>query len=347
MKNILHIPCNLVEAQISALKLEDVQNFGATSVPMEYYKNVYSECIRIPWVTEASFKEYLIEIIQRLKIDEIHVYNMSIFNEIAEIEPSKTSNKVSPYTKSENSYYIDTAKSFIRIINSENIVSWKLSELQLASLFKNFTEIPGQCSQDKFLSLLNCCQDSAEGDFIEIGSFYGKSAFLLGWYASTYKRNKFLSIDPWHTLENFQVEANEKIKHTSCQINLSNIHSEFITNTWSLIYGSSNYIVGYSSDAFKKFIKSMSVHSHEFGTIDYTGNVSLLHIDGNHDYKYVKSDIEEWGSLLISGGWIIIDDYNWCYGDGPKKAADELLMDRADEFSEAFFSGGALFLKKK
>jgi hypothetical protein len=48
--------------------------------------------------------------------------------------------------------------------------------------------------------------------------------------------------------------------------------------------------------------------------------------------------------LVVSGGWVLLDDYRWAFGDGPKRAGDELLA--GNGFEQAFTLGDTLYLKK-
>jgi hypothetical protein len=70
-----------------------------------------------------------------------------------------------------------------------------------------------------------------------------------------------------------------------------------------------------------------------------------LHIDGNHAYEAVKTDITAWERFVVDGGWIIFDDYNWPYGDGPRRVGDEFLEKNLAKISTAFVMGGALFIQ--
>jgi len=39
--------------------------------------------------------------------------------------------------------------------------------------------------------------------------------------------------------------------------------------------------------------------------------IGLLHIDGNHDYAKLRSDIEKYLPKLKPGGYLIVDDIAW------------------------------------
>jgi hypothetical protein len=81
------------------------------------------------------------------------------------------------------------------------------------------------------------------------------------------------------------------------------------------------------------------------GSTDYSGHIAILHIDGNHSYASAKADVLAWSGFVVAGGWIIIDDYIWPYGDGPKRVGDEFLTENKEKIAVSFVIGSALFLQ--
>ena len=69
-----------------------------------------------------------------------------------------------------------------------------------------------------------------------------------------------------------------------------------------------------------------------------------MHIDANHRYDHVRRDIEIWSPYLAAGGWLLLDDYVWAFGDGPQRVGDELLG--SPLYDSAFVSGDTLFLRR-
>ena len=67
--------------------------------------------------------------------------------------------------------------------------------------------------------------------------------------------------------------------------------------------------------------------------------------DANHDYVSVDEDCRLWLTHLMPDGWLILDDYVWLHGDGPRRVGDALLDQRAGQISCAFVSGQALFVQ--
>lgn len=100
-----------------------------------------------------------------------------------------------------------------------------------------------------------------------------------------------------------------------------------------------------STDGARHYRDHRSATSASFGTTHYEGRIAILHIDGNHAYSSVKADIEAWAGLVADGGWIVLDDYTWPFGDGPRRAADEFLTEHRARIGLAFVMGGALFMQ--
>ena len=106
-----------------------------------------------------------------------------------------------------------------------------------------------------------------------------------------------------------------------------------------------NYLRLPSVDAAVEYRRDRMVETEAFGRTQYSGSIALLHIDGNHGYAEVQADMASWCDLVRPGGWIVMDDYAWAYGDGPRRATDAFLEQHAARISCAFFSGGALFIQ--
>ncbi len=110
-----------------------------------------------------------------------------------------------------------------------------------------------------------------------------------------------------------------------------------------------NYLRLTSEQAWEVWMKNgFSVASPEFGITRYTGRIAILHVDGKPRSGVGRAkDINWWGQLLLPGGWLIVDDYRWAFGSGPREAADAWLAEKKDEVDCLFEAGSSLFIKLK
>jgi hypothetical protein len=108
--------------------------------------------------------------------------------------------------------------------------------------------------------------------------------------------------------------------------------------------GDVNYLRMPSTQGAARYRNNPEVQTPAFGSTSFSGRIALLHIDGNHSYENAKADVAAWSDLVMPGGWIIIDDYTWPFGDGPKRVGNEYLVDNREKISTAFVMGSALFI---
>ena len=198
-----------------------------------------------------------------------------------------------------------------------------LFHAQTAGLIRLFDMTPGQCSHTKLEAIISLFPDLPEGDIVEIGTLFGRTALAFAFLASRYRTGKVMCVDPWSSGELFQA---------------------FIANLapWS---GVVNYIRKPSTVASAIYASGAPVASPEFGTTEYSLGISLLHIDGNREIEAVRSDLTSWGGFLRPDGWIIFDGYRRPFGDGSRQVADEFCRDFEGHWSTAFEAGGALFVR--
>ncbi|MNJ57734.1 hypothetical protein D3C77_533360 [compost metagenome] len=107
-----------------------------------------------------------------------------------------------------------------------------------------------------------------------------------------------------------------------------------------------NYIRAPSNGAvieYKNSLRSGAISSKEFGDTEVSGAISILHIDGNHKYEEVRNDLNNWLPFVMSGGWILVDDYVWAFGDGPRRVGDELI--KLPQVTASFVVGDTLCVR--
>lgn len=133
---------------------------------------------------------------------------------------------------------------------------------------------------------------------VEIGVAQGESAVKL---ANLKGIKKFYAIDPWERYEDPIEGFNEGYLETkmvgwSTQEKWDDIHN-MVVEKLKPFGDKAEIIRGYSSD--QKVLDQVG------------GYVDFIFLDGNHQYEYVKKDLELWYPKLRKGGFLIADDYGY------------------------------------
>ena len=186
-----------------------------------------------------------------------------------------------------------------------------------------------------------------KGDVVEIGVLTGCSASVLEMMASRYDTGPVLAVDPWSYANSVQEESPRDLQEMVDVWDATVPFETFLTQLLPIARrGAFNYLPLTSRDAYGRWSGDQAVvRSAEFGETRYAGRIAVLHIDGNHDYAAVSEDVALWLPHLLPGGWVILDDYFWLHGDGPRRVGDAFLTIRAAEVARAFVCGSALFVR--
>src|SRR5690606_33726486 len=113
---------------------------------------------------------------------------------------------------------------------------------------------------------------------------------------------------------------------------------------WPDFAGHLNLIKAPSLEAEALYAQGQVQHA-VFGQTQYSGQIAVLHIDGNHAYESVQADMAAWFPHLAPQAWVLFDDYVWRFGDGPQRAADEWLQQNRQQVAAAFVVDETLFVR--
>ncbi len=325
---------------------------GSSSLRHDPVRERYPAWVHLPYVTAPDFDVALRRTIAEFNISGIFTPNPvvwdylnrrigAVFPGIALVNSSPVDREVAPYREALQ-FGAEVLAEPLRVAAS---VAPKPSvcALTVAALYRHADEIPGMCDHEKIRALCELFRYAPQGDIVEIGSWWGKSAFVLNWLASCYGIGKLLCVDPWSNEHLVQKDENGLVDRVS--VNADEALTVFQINLLPYARGAVNYLRQPSVDAAQTYRRSPVVTTPVFGETCYSGHIAVLHVDGNHSYENARSDMEAWSDLVIPGGWIIIDDYIWPYGDGPRCVADEFLAANLDKIELAFVMGSALFLQ--
>ena len=334
--------------------LEGTRIIGSSSLEYDPASKHYPEWVHLPYVTSPDFDTALRQAIADFDIDGIFTPNPVVweylnhhlakrFPGVVLMNASPLADEVAPYRTA-----LQWAASVLEQpmpLATGHLAKPPLSVLEMAALFRHAEVIPGMCDHAKIHALCEIFRHTPAGDIVEIGSWWGKSAFVLARLALRHGIGNLLCVDPWSN--EHLIQKDEKGLVDRVPVDADEALTVFQINLLPYAQGKVNYLRVPSVEAAVEYQRNREVTTPAFGRTNYTGRIAILHIDGNHSYENAHADIDAWAGLLLPGGWIIIDDYRWPYGDGPRRAADEFIFTAQSKIECAFFMGGALLIKRK
>lgn len=352
MKSVLIFPSSL-ESAISHLNEAKKWNFktiGASSLENDPYKDQYDEWVRLPYIHEDGFKEKLSELIASHDVHAIstpHAPSYQMLFTLKDHFPGITILGESPNTiqmnRIKNAQQLET--NAIQSIRKLTAVESTYKPGFLAAMLAHAIPLYGESSFEKIAAMCAVFLNAPKGDVVEIGSFFGKSAYVLGKLANETNTGPVLAVDPWNMGLSIQRESPENIQALSGAWDWNLVFKGFLLTIQGGASTGINYLRMPSAEAFSVYSQSNSIETLEFGRTQYTGKIAVLHIDGNHDEEAVQIDFDLWTSKLSPGGWIIFDDYEWSQADGPRKVADKILKERKNDIEKFFVAGSAAYIK--
>lgn len=358
--NILVFPCGLPAALgflPQALEKGD-RCIGASSLVYDPSAAAYEAWERLPWVGETNFAAALLSAVDRYNITQVFSAHPAVavhlrdvlreyHRQIAVIEPHED---VVRFEKPSD--VLARAERMLDCpicIQPSGHARLPLTAFEFAGLLRQASFIEGSTDEIKIEALCEAARWAPAGDVVEIGSAYGKSAFVLAWLTAHFGLGHLLCVDPWNDALPIESAAAPAVREWARRLNRAEMFRSFTLSLipWAAGCGI-NYLRLTSDRAWDRWIKNgFSVESPEFGITRYAGRISILHVDGNHDLEWAARDINWWGQLLLPGGWLIVDDYRWAFGSGPREAADAWLVEKSDEVDCLFEAGSSLFIRLK
>jgi hypothetical protein len=335
--------------------LRDGQSvIGASSLEYDVSRDKYPQWLYLPYITHSDFDSALKQAITDFNIAGVYSPNIVVWNYLnrilKEIAPSIALVNTSPVNAELAGYRTAQSHAHALIKNPlplsvKEIAKPSISEIELSALFRHADLIPGMCDHEKLCMLCEIARYSPCGDIVEIGSWWGKSAFILARLAHCYDIGNLLCVDPWSNEHLVQHDEKGLVDSGSAQVDAEEALMVFEMNLLPYNFNHINYLRMPSVEGAKHYSQHKNATTVSFGSTSYSSHIAILHIDGNHSYAAAKADIVSWGRFVVKGGWIIFDDYIWPYGDGPQRVGDEFLVDNHDNIDVAFVMGSALFVQ--
>lgn len=327
---------------------------GASSLDYDVSREKYPSWLFLPYIGKSEFDEALKQAVTTFGIGGIYTPNPVVWaylnRKLKAIAPEVVLVNQSPVSVELAGYRVARTWALAKLGQPLPIASVvkprpHLAEIELASLFRHSELIPGMCDHQKLHALYEIARCCPIGDVVEIGSWWGKSAFIFLRLAQCFGIGKLLCVDPWTDANLVQDDTGGLVDQASAQCSAEEALDVFRMNLLPYGKGDMNYLRMPSIEGAAHYRDVVEVQTGTFGKTIYRGRIAILHIDGNHSYENAKADVASWGDLVMAGGWLVIDDYTWPFGDGPKRVGDDFLTIHNERIATAFVMGGALFVQ--
>lgn len=196
----------------------------------------------------------------------------------------------------------------------ENTSNNSYDDQMILQIIKDYFLIDGWLSIREAVGLYKLVQ-LVKGNNVtvcEIGSWLGKSSYILARSLERHENGRLICIDPFNATGD---NRSKKIyKHTEKKLKKSLLKT-FTDNMRRFgVLNQISTIQGYSHEIIK-----------EFNT-----PIDILFIDGDHDYNSVLRDYKDWSKLVKKGGFIAFHDVGGSHVTGPKEVVELEIADNPD-----------------
>lgn len=362
-QTILIFPLDIDHAEtfIRVARALGLATVGASSAMPDRGDRAVDRFVRLPFITDPAFDAALLRVLQEYAVTTVYAPHQGVWRHLDHLLASAPGLfrfalcQPDPLLAIQQRFLPHDAwaaavssEAALPATATDTTLQPTLSPARYAALHRQFLNTPGDSDVGKLRALCDIARRLPPGDLMEVGCLYGRSAFALGFLADFYRLGNLVCVDPWNTAELTDQGAAAALINAelgNAEINSETIFRVFLGTV--AVLGNVGYIrktSGAAIDDYRAAVRAGELHSPELGRIPVTGQLSLLHIDANHRYDHVRQDVEIWSPFLKTGGWLLLDDYVWAFGDGPQRVGDELLA--SPLYDSAFVGGDTLFLRR-
>lgn len=350
MGTTLIFPAVTPEAAAYFRQLAKEGRIAIAAASVVFEEDKYGKCTFLPSVNSPEFGPAFLGLLQNENITEIfspvasvHVFLSEFLSKrklpVRLVNDSPISVQVAHYHD-----ILDCAQKlepFEKLLANGKS---RLSRHAIAAILRQSQMIYGESNEEKIAAMMGIFATAIKGDVVEIGSLMGRTAAVLRLLAQRYATGSVLTVDPWDAAEGVQHDSPEFIQSMSCSWEPGLIAQGFRVNMLGMGGQDFFHLCLPSLEACDVYAQRPLFEDSDFSGFRPSGRISVLHIDANHDFDAVKSDLEKWGSFLVPGSWLILDDYEWLHGNGPQRVGDAWITQRLNEIDIAFVCGKALFI---
>jgi glycosyltransferase involved in cell wall biosynthesis len=163
-------------------------------------------------------------------------------------------------------------------------------------------------------------------DYVEIGIYKGRSFFPMA-HSSKLLGGMAYGIDPYDydaaVEQDLPENLSTKVNSFLGSLNFSQMYDEVKNLRHELDLSNNTEIIRQTSAQAIEYFRKNNI------------GIDMLHVDGNHDTKFVMEDVELYTPLVRDGGFIVLDDIDW---DSVKPALTLLKQNCEVVFNNGFFA---------
>ncbi len=322
---------------------------GASSLKDDPAAAQYQSWAYLPHIADPQFETALADLIVQLGVGRIHATHYLVWAKaravLDRLESPVTLTRGRTFMELEGEYRQLRQRVRASMPTAELAASKPLhpplSPVETAGYLRAALAIPGESYEPKLMAMMQVARHIPRGDVVEVGCLFGRTAALLAMLARRYDLGQVLCVDPWSGDELDQ--GSEALRRPSLDYDWDEWRRMFELNVAPFAQGRLNYIRATGEAGGAAYAQSRQVVTDAFGESLYQGRIGMLHIDGNHEYGHVLADTQAWAPFVQPGGWIIFDDYEWDWGDGPRRVADDFMANHP--IRTRFLAAGAMFVQ--
>jgi hypothetical protein len=325
---------------------------GASSLSDDPARALYALWETLPHVSDPGFDAAFARVVQRYDVTEVHTPHFVVWKYLSEhlVRLAPGARLLGELHPEDHERAYRALRARVAAVGPGPFGAIPaqrpaLTLLERSGLLRLVATIPGMCAEEKMHAVIEAMRRAPPGDIVEIGSWWGRSAALFVWLSRRYDLGKVLCVDPWRVEALSQGDA--LLDSLSLSLDTEEALRMFEINLAPLAGDRLNYIRAPSVEGAALYKANPAAATDAFGATRYAGRIAVLHIDGNHAYEQVAQDEAAWTPLVAPGGWIIFDDYEWAFGDGPRRVADAFVAREAPRIEASFLAGPSLFAKLK
>lgn len=336
--------------EAAVLREHGVRVVLAASVPPDVLRTANPEWILLPYVSDPGFPTALRRLVDQHGIARISAPVQSAHRFLAELLadgdwPVRLIGQ-SP-VEAAVAAHVDLMESAAQagaLVEAIASPQSGITEEQLAALLRTAGAIYGESAPAKLAALAGIFATAPQGDVVEIGALLGRSTATLALLAAWHRTGTVLAIDPWNSGDPVRRDAPGYVTRMNGSWADADMEAMFRVNMMGVATAPFGCLAMPSSAARPTYGPGETVNG-PLGPATLRGRIAVLHIDGNHDEDVVLGDCRDWVPQLEPSGWLVLDDYRWAHGIGPRRAGDLVLTRNADRIARAFVVAGALFVQ--